>query len=57
MNEITGKDGAPIHIANEPEEVEVARRISFLLGRGLIQLEALRAQKLIEGKVDERSEG
>jgi hypothetical protein len=57
VNEITGRDGAPIQIANEPEGVEVARRISFLLGRGLIQLEALRAKKLIEGQVDERSEG
>jgi hypothetical protein len=55
--ELTGKDGAAIQIANEPEGVEVARRISFLLGRGLIQLEALQAKKRIEGQVDERSEG
>jgi hypothetical protein len=44
--ELSGKDGAPIQIENEPEAVETARRISFLLGRGLIQLEAQQAKKL-----------
>ena len=55
--ELSGKDGAAIQITNEPEAVETARRISFLLGRGLIQLEVLRAKKLIEEQVDERLEG
>ena len=57
VNEITGKDGAPIQIASDLQEVEVARRVSFLLGRGLVKLEEQRTQKLIEVQVDERSEG
>jgi hypothetical protein len=56
--EITGKDGAPISIANETDVIETARRVAFLLGRGMERLEASQAHKLIEGKAEEqRSEG
>jgi hypothetical protein len=55
--ELTGKDGAPIQIANEHDAVETARRVSFLLGAGLAKLQKLQAETIIEGDVDERSEG
>jgi len=35
--------------------IETARRVAFLLGKGMEKLEALRAGKLIEGKVNGRS--
>jgi hypothetical protein len=54
VSEITGRDGGPVTIASQWDEIELARRAAFLLGRGMQQLEALRAQKLIEGKASGR---
>lgn len=33
-HEVTGKDGAPL-LPNQPSEIEIARRVAFILARGL----------------------
>jgi terminase small subunit-like protein len=49
-SEITGKDGAPITIASDHDQIETARRVALLLGMGMARLEA---GKLIEGERNE----
>lgn len=49
-SEITGKDGAPITIASDHDQVETARRIALVLGMGMARLQA---NKVIDGEPNE----
>ena len=50
VSEITGRDGAPIQIAGERDQVETARRVAMLLSMGM---QRLQDRKLLEAEPNE----